>query len=150
MPAIKIHHPKSLFNIYPGVLREGIRRIDFISSLAIKPLFCIQFFDYNLIMTKTEANIIIQACLKHRIFHTCRSEGDVYLISFPNDLDFRNFEAAKLAVNSMVLENRKKPLPQPEPLPQPLGLNFSRYLTKKKKDYEPGRWAELRQNENKE
>jgi len=30
------------------------------------------------------------------------------------------------------------------------GLNFSRYPTKKKKDYEPGRWAELRQNENKE
>lgn len=96
-------------------------------------------------MTKKEANIIIQACLKYRIFHTCRCEGDVYVINFPQNLNFRSFVAAKLAVNSMVLENWNKPKPKDTPATLDLsGLNFSGYGIKKKKEYEPGKWAENR------
>ena len=101
-------------------------------------------------MTKAEANIIIQACLKYRIFHTCRSEAEVYIINFPEELEFRNFEAAKLAVNSIVLENRSKPMHKDAPQSINMhGLNFSRFPTKKK-DYESGKWAENRMKDMKD
>jgi hypothetical protein len=96
-------------------------------------------------MTKVEVNIIIQACMGYRIFNTCRQEGDVYVINLQDQLDFKSFEAAKLAVNSLVIENRNKPKTvESESNLKLTGLNFSRYPTKKKMNTEPGNWAERR------
>jgi hypothetical protein len=100
-------------------------------------------------MTKTEANIIIQVCLGQQIFHTCRSEGDTYLINCLDAMDFRDFEAAKLVVNSLVLEYRAYPKPPKEskPTSEPTGLNFKRYSNKNKMNSGSGNWGERRMQE---
>ena len=47
-------------------------------------------------MNKREADTILLACNKHKIFLTMHKEGSVYVVNFINRIEIRSFEGAKL------------------------------------------------------
>jgi len=89
-------------------------------------------------MTYQEANRIIQAAVQHKIFTTCRSEGDIYIINIMDRMDFRSFQAAKLAINSLVLEFRAYPPKQKET------ATFTPNPKRRRKNDTEGNWGENR------
>ena len=99
-------------------------------------------------MTKAEADQVIGACKKYHIFSTIMKIADNYSIRFENRIEFNSFEASKMVVNALVIENRGKRKKEEEKK-ESSDVSFlkSRYNFHKKKDTEPGKWGENRVKE---
>ena len=59
-------------------------------------------------MNKREADTILLACNKHKIFLTMHKEGSVYVVNFIKRIEIRSFEGAKLITNGLVMDGKIK------------------------------------------
>jgi predicted transcriptional regulator len=98
-------------------------------------------------MTKQEADTIIKACKRYKINAYIRREGELYLVNFMERFEFREFKAAQLMCNALVLEYRtRKSMVEESRADYLKELNFSHHSPRRNQITNQVSWADRQKN----